>query len=307
MNTEFVYSVLYYSHSPFTNERLNVGVLLYFKDQNKIIFKYPVKGFKKFREIYSDFEEWQLNIGLKSISDRVWYLNNERGLFADVIPDDEILNSILIKDSTALKFCKLSISFSELEDINIISEQYYSLYFSEYGSPARKEKHDESYILKTFKSRLFSENNNAQNYLQKDTVINAPKTSVKFDYVWYNGRPNLVKPISFDLEDESTINHKAIFHYAQLTFVSEEIKKYDASINFLITAPNSNRPSLKSAYKKAVEILSDINIKKEIIDENNLDSYVEHVSKAIHAPTTLFPQKNLWGRSGDNPILPLLE
>lgn len=310
MKTEFIYSILNYVHSPLKKERLNVGIVFYFRDSNQIIFRHP-KGFRRFREFYSDFQEWQLNYALKSISERVFYLNNERGLFSDEIREEELLNNILLEDSTTLRFSKPKRSLSESDDISFLAESYYNLYFSEFGSSVKREKHDEQFILKTFKQKLIEQNENAQNYLQKDSIIEVPKTKVKFEYVWYNGSPNLVKPISFDLEDESSINHKAIFHYAQLGLVSEEINKHNGKINFLITSPSNGNPGLIKAYRKAIDILKDTSVEKVIVDERHLDEFVHEVSRKIHAPKVLFPFKN---KSQTNfpsgtipPTLPLIE
>ncbi len=290
----FVYSILQYSHSPLKEERLNVGILFYFIERDVIVFRHPARGFHKWKNLYADFQEVQLINAIRALKEKIHIINSDRGLFREPLGSDSFLDRILVEDSTVLRFSGIKMSDSEVEDVNAICDNYYELYFSDYGAASKKEKRDEVYIIRTFKQKLLSENHDAKNYLQSDAIIEVPKTRVKFDYVWYNGSANLIKPISFDLEDESSINHKAIFHYAQLNFIAEKVNQNNGKINFLVTKPSSQKPSLTRAYANAIDILNDTKTEKEIIDETNFDQYVESVSKKIHAPDTRFPFKNLW-------------
>ena len=281
MNTFFTYRILTYTHSQLLAEKLNVGILFYFKNPNRLVFRYP-KAFKRLREIYNDFHEWQLKTNLKAIDEKVNSLNVEiNSLFIDTKTENEITNEVLRKDATVLSFSEEKIISDFNGDIDLIVEKLYNLYFSDYKVEFKKEKHDEIYLIKQFKSQLFSKNESAQNLLSKDVQIKSQKTSVKFDYKLKNGIDNLVKPVSFDLEEENSINIKAIQLYGQLSFISDQLK--GNNVDLLISSPNSNNTKLYRAYEVALGILKDIPVKKSIVGEKDVDKYTQMVADKIHS------------------------
>lgn len=282
MNTQFTYRILTYVHSQFLEERLNVGIVFHFRDTDKFVFKYP-KTFKRIKEIYKGFAESQLKFSLRAIEEKINRLNYERtSLFRLIKDETEINNEILLKDATVLHFSELK--FGELySDNQKIIEDFFNLYFSDYNTSFKKDKHDEEYIIRSFKQRLFASNESVQNLLKKDVQVKSTKTVVKFEYAWQNGVENLVKPISFDLEEESSINQKAILFHGQLNFISDEIK--NRSVDLLIgSPPPTAKDSIKTAYKNALDILSEAKVKKNIVEEIALDRYVNRVITEIHSP-----------------------
>jgi hypothetical protein len=283
VNTQFTYWILNYVHSQFIDERLNCGILFYFKNSNTFYFKYPRK-FKRLKDTYHSFKEWQLKASLSAIDEKVKVVNEQNnGLFHQSL-NELTLNSILVKDSTSLIFSDRKDAISNLVNVDELITKYYNLYFSEYKVDFKTIKHDEQYLLKKFKTKLSEKNETLQNYLKKDVLIKSTKTVVKFEYEWHNGVPNLIKPISFDLEDESSINNKAILLYGQLNFIKESLESKNYHIDLLISKPTQENKDLKTAYDKAIDILEGVNINKKLIVESKFDAYIEHVSEKIHAP-----------------------
>lgn len=284
MKTKFTYWILNYVHSQFLEEKLNVAVLFYFRDENKLVIKFP-KKFKRIKDVYNDFEEWQLKSSLRAIEEKIVKLNlSNNGLFFEIKNDTNLIDEVLINDATVLRFSAPKSAVSVSQNFNDIIEKYYSLYFSEYKPEDKKVRHDEEYLLRTFKNKLLIKDSRIQNYLIKDTQVKSQKTTVKFEYEWHNGVVNLVKPISFDLEEENSINHKAILFHGQLNFIKDVVKEKNYNIDLLISAPSRDNNSLFSAYENALDILSDASVKKNIINENALEEYVDHVSEVIHLP-----------------------
>jgi hypothetical protein len=285
--TKFVYHILNYVHSPLLDERINIGILYYFEKTDLFVFRYPEK-YTRIKDIYSDFHEWQLKSSLRAIEENVWRLNNEGAILSSLRDNGKKVEDVLRTDSTTLQFSSEKSAISEHENIDFICESYFKLYFTEYKAPAKKARHDEEYLLRSFKQRLQIKNADAQNLLKKDVFIRSQKTSVKFEYEWHNGRANLVKPISFDLEEETSINQKAILIHGLLNFISAELTQNKFHIDLLLSPPSSNDGGLIKSYRNAVSILKEANADKDIIEENRLDQYVDHVAEAIHAPVN-FP------------------
>jgi hypothetical protein len=279
----FRFTILQYVHSSFLDERINVGILFHFTDHDLFIFKYPEK-FKRIKDLYGDFQEWQLKLNLKALDESVHNLNNEGQIITALRESPKDVAEILRTDETVLRFSETKTAVIESADPKAIANSYFNLYFSEFKSDAKRVKHDEEYLLRSFKQKLIFKNASAQNLLKRDTVIGNSKTSIKFDYEWHNGRANLIKPISFDLEDESSINHKAILLHGQLNFLSNELSNKQFHIDLLVSPPINGSKKLFSAYQNAVNILKETTTDKEIIEESRLENYVDHVAKKIHAP-----------------------
>ncbi len=281
MKTDLTYYILNYFHSQFLGEKLNVGILFHSKNPSKIIFKHP-KNFKRIRELYSDFTESQLKINLNVIEERINILNNKNSLFFDK-ESSNIVSELFRQDATALVFSegKRAIVDGNLE---LAIKDYYNLYFSNYHEPEKKQKHDEEYLLRNFKNRLAIRNSNAHHLLNKDVQIKSPQTTVKFDYKWKNGVENLVKSVGFDLEEESSINHKAILIHGQLNFIADELRNKNYNVDLLISRPETKNKGLLDAYERGIEIIKTAKISKNLIEEDVVDAYVDKVAKEIKSP-----------------------
>lgn len=132
MNTKFTYCLLTYTHSQLLEERVNVGILFHF-ESGKIIFKYP-KSFKRIKELYNNFEEWQLKNNLSAIQDKLNRVSfSNYSLFIDESNKKEVKDELLLIDSTALQFSELKTGYSESESIEVIADNYYHLYFSHFN------------------------------------------------------------------------------------------------------------------------------------------------------------------------------
>jgi len=283
VKNKFTYWILNYVHSQFLEERLNVAILFYFPNENSFVFRYP-KKFKRLKETYNLFQEWQLKASLTAIENKINILNSETNSLFYERPLEILLNKVLKEDATSLVFSQPKDTISFDDNINDSIEKYYNLYFSDYKADFKRTKHDEEYLLRTFKSRLLEKDEKFQNYLKRDIQIKSPKTTVKFEYEWHNGLANLVKPISFDLEEDNSINHKAILLYGQLNFIKDTLSEKKYNIDLLISGPSDNNSHLNSAYQNAIDIISSVGVKKNIVQENDLDKYITHVSAEIHAP-----------------------
>jgi hypothetical protein len=288
MNNGFTYRILAYTHSQFLGEKLNVGILFYFGNDTPLVFKYP-SGFKRVKEVYSDFHEWQLKSNLKAIEDKVHLINDS--IFSTTVDEEELAHDILRNDATVLSFSSPKTISDFTGDINTVVENLYNLYFSHYSKiDIKKNKHDEKYLTQNFKIKLLAKKPDIESLLRKDFEIKSERTSFKFEYKWQNGVPNLVKSVSFDLEEESSINSKAVYLYGHLNILAESIKNNNYNVDLLVAKPSINNKSLFKAYDNALNILQDIQVKKNIIEEKDVDIYINKVATEIHE---ILPPNNL--------------
>ena len=211
-------------------------------------------------------------------------------IFTKTVTEEQLINDVLRNDATVLSFSNPKTISDFNGDINTVIENIYGLYFANYKTGVKKDKHDEKYLALSFKTKLSAKNPNIQHLLKKDFEIESSRTSLKFDYLWQNGVPNLVKSVSFDLEEESSINSKAVYLYGHLNILAESIKNNNYNVDLLVAKPSINNKSLFKAYDNALNILQDIQVKKNIIEEKDVDTYINKVATEIHE---ILPPNNL--------------
>ncbi len=149
MNNTFQHSILKYIHSPYLGEGLNLGILFYFPEAEKFVFRAPEK-LSRIKAAYTDFNE-------ELIKKYVSYFyktaaNFKIGLFDKDLND--IANAYFLpKDNSVLPFLPFEIGLMEKSSIEDIVSDYYKLYFNPYRiRPAAVKKivKNERYIVSRF-------------------------------------------------------------------------------------------------------------------------------------------------------------
>ena len=278
MNTTYKYSILQYVHSQILGETLNVGVLFIFPDHGKIEFYFP-RTFNRIRHLYNSFEEWQLKshlTGLKNKVNRIDHEINTQFDFSSEGLSRLVATDILTPDATALQFSNIYTGITDEIPLEEIVKNQYSVLFENYNEVLDlREKKDEAYIIKSFKSTLFSdkENQRIEKYLKKNKVVKSDKTSLTFEIGWKNTTLNLIKPVGLDLLENYSINTKAITLFAQLNFLKEVAEEEKIRFDLFPSKPTDSK--LFKAYDKALEILELIQANAEIWEEHQVRGYTE--------------------------------
>lgn len=285
LENQFSYRILHYVHSEILGEILNVGILFNFNSSKKLIFKTPI-SFKKLKDVYSDFEEYKLKLYLKAIEYKINSINYQSEIELFPSESKDVSNEIINKDSSVLQFGELRYGLVYASP-EIVAKDYYNLYFSEIKEAPKRIKHDEQFLLKEFKSKLHLANAGVQNYLEPNIEISSSLTTIKFEYKWQNGVPNLIKSVSFDLDDEKSINNKAVLLHGQLNFLAEKINENNCNVDLIVAKPTSNIDALNRAYDKAISILEKIETSKKIHTEEQISEYAQHVADGIKPPPSL--------------------
>lgn len=283
MNSVFHYSLLQYRYAQSLGEVLNVGVLLLFPEQRQAVFLYPER-LGRIRKLYPKFSEKVIRSYLKGIATRARQLSTQPEIFAnyDQHPRQLIDNEILIRDSSALEFSDLKTGVLFTDDLSVFSEQYYKLYLSFYDEEEHQGRHDESYLLKEYKQRL---RQRLQGLLAREAfdhpiTVKPEGTSFayQFAFAWQNGSYNLVKPVSFDLKLEQSINEKATLNVGQFTVLRPYAEKRNARFDVLVARPKDR--GLFKPYEQAIKLLSNQPHVK-IVEEDHLEDYSQKTAEAL--------------------------
>lgn len=278
MTKQFTYSILQYKHNLILGEVLNVGILFYFPLENKFEF---VKGDGyRAKSIYPDFDNSVFNTYLKTITNKVKHhvdLFNEhfdKGDFSKYIHQH-----ILAEDASGLIFKEpVSISNNYI-DISYAIEEYSKLLLP--GIITDKPsviKHNENFILRTFSGYIFEKNKELEKKFTKNEVVKTKHFTIKFDLSWNKGTHNLIKPLSFDLSDEISIQHKAAIIYSQLVDLAEYAKNKNARFDILIARPQHG---LTREFANAIDFIDSVKINKNLITDDNWESYSRNTFSAL--------------------------
>jgi hypothetical protein len=281
MNKQVIYSILQYKHSSVLEEAINVGVLFYFPSESKKLH-FHFTDATRLKPIYADFDIKYFHTVLKAIQSNI-----EKYLYD--IYAIEVLNTnfkeyiglyLLKNDDTALQFSELHSAINVFSSAEKAVEAYTHLLLplSE-KKEAEIIKHDDKFIIKKVKTRLFSYKPELEGHLQKDIEIKTDEVSLKFDLAWQNRSLNLIQPLSFDLQDKHAIQRKTAEYCSYLHWLNEYTKQNNCRIDILLAEPqNSN---LQEAYHKSLQLIENVDSNKTLVLFNEIDAYTDKAAEYL--------------------------
>jgi hypothetical protein len=102
---------------------------------------------------------------------------------------------------------------------------------------------------------------------------------LKFDLAWKEKSTNLVKPLSFDLTEEKSIQEKSLINYGYLDLLGDYAKENNYRFDFIVAKPQNK--TLYKAYDNALGLLELSKAPKRIITENLLKEYSEEAIEEL--------------------------
>lgn len=282
----FQYSLLHYRHSQALDEVLNVGVLVLFPAQSRVCFLYPER-LTRLRNTYRNAPEKTLRAYFKSFLNRAKQLNQEPELFADFHRDPQgfVYREFLPADASSLQFGLLKTSVLYTDDTDVICEQLYEQYLSFYDPTEDVRRHDDTYLKTTYRNKVrtllqsvtpkrpFSENYTIQPEQAQHTVAQS-----RFDFGWQNHSLHLVKSVSFDLQQEQSIQTKAYNNFAEFTLLDSYAQQKKIQFDVLVAAPRER--ALLDVYERALDVLRRTK-SVHLVLENGLEQYAQQTVEAL--------------------------
>lgn len=288
MRTDFyTYCLLKYKHSPFLDESITIGVLIYFSESKKFSFRFS-KNLSRVKSIYDNVPEKTLREYLRQIVDRLQKFESTQ---KDFFPLNDsnlkafLHQTILPIDSGVIQFSSFRTETQEIPE-SLVEEIIFEQYFIE-DIKSVNTTQQEPKILKHLYAELhnsgFSKYANVNRY-RKDVDITTNTGKFTFDFAWKNGVWNLVKPVGFDLKTSEGIINKARTNLGEFTDLDGEINKNEYKCNIIVGRPTNKK--LFSTYDIALTILQK-SPNTEIIEESDLSNYSHKVVEAVSDNSSL--------------------
>lgn len=284
---KYIYSILKYQHSALLGESLNIGVLIYFPTEDKIVFKYS-KNLTRVKAIYELLSEKTIKHYLAQIEHSVHTVaTSEWSFFEDEkyhFFDDFIEKNLLPRDGSVLQFGKSKKAFlhtsSAEETVTYLTNRFI---FETHKDPGSSTIIKEPQLTKKFYgflSHLNFEKINAieDKFYKNYKVVNETGNEFNFDYAWQNGSLNLVKPLSFDLKEAKGIADKAYKNYGLFTDLKSEAEINKLRYDLLVARPSDR--NLFREFDHAINLLSNLQ-KVDIIFEEEIENYSNKAFKAL--------------------------
>jgi hypothetical protein len=285
MKTDFYkYCILKYKHSPFLDESINIGLLVFYGNIGKFSFTYS-KNLSRVKYIYNNVPERTIKEYLKQIDKKIKNFSPNNDVFHKLEIDDFpsfISKYLLPFDGSALQFSNFKTENQHDFKNEFIEEILLNKYFIDdiklqFNQPKEPELIQKFYKnLKGLDFNLI--NKDKKKFFVDYTITNETGNEFKFDYAWQNGSLNLVKPISFDLKESKSIAEKAYKNLGQFIDLENEAKNNNLRYDLILGRPKAK--DLFKDYDHAISLLEKINFAK-IIEENEISNYSLKALEAI--------------------------
>jgi len=283
MENKYTYSLLKYKHSPLLGESLNLGLLVYFNNENRLHFFYA-KNLSRVKCIYPDVPEKIIRNYLREIENKIKLFNkNIDSLYISEIEErfELFVNDyILPRDESSLQFDHkiVAIQYSQSNDKILSHLKKSFIHFDtihkvdkEYEIGKRFYRSVKRYVSEVGKS-------NSPNFYKDYKVKNTTGVEFNFKYAWQNGSLNLVKPLNFDLSEPRHIASKAHQNYGLFVDLKNVAEERNLRYDLIIGEPT--KKGLVKEFNHSIKLLGNLE-KVNLIEENELDIYTQKLIKSI--------------------------
>jgi hypothetical protein len=258
---------------------LNVGLLAYFPGKCRLAFLCPDKLIR-LKFTYPNVPEKTIKLYFKAFEEKIGKLNATPELFAGLELDNAfekfISKEFLSEDSSALQFGEIKKGVQYIDDYKLICNQLYNLYFSVFEHHiSNYNRIDESHLLTKYKNLIKDLGRESYTKENKRLYFDykiSPKEgeSFKFDIGWKNDTLNLVKPVSFDVARNETIQSKAYKYYGQFLDLEDFAAQNNIRFDLLIAKPK--KKELFKTFDNAIALLNKPK-RVELIEQEGLSDY----------------------------------
>jgi hypothetical protein len=188
-----------------------------------------------------------------------------------------ITEHFLKEDATALLFT--DVKQGSYVDIDQTIAYYRDQYLSVYDQNKERDRKDEEYIINKVEEGVKSTNPNFIQEIKREYTVETPYLSQKFDFAWKNGTTNLVTPIGLDLKQKESIERKACTWRGRLETFQNKAREENLKFDLIVSRPEDR--NLFNTYENVLKILEDNKAPKEIIELDNVNTYINKLSRSL--------------------------
>lgn len=269
--------ILQYHHDVITGEFVNVGIILFNKEEKFLKCTVTHKYARLSKFFHAEKTASHVSQAIRSFENSIKKITNELSSKLDYNnfkSIDEITSKVLPKDDSSLQ-CSgtikgLSLDFKKT--FNQLFERYITRYEKNQVKESRTDEEAWSHVYKKY----FDEFGITKKLSKKK--IKTENDTFEFDLTFKNGSLHLYNPVSFDLVDHDSIRQKAYNWKGKLAEIETANEKVD--IHMLLLYPENQNKKDTELIKK---VLQSSTKKKNLhlYTEKNLKSHLKKLKEYI--------------------------
>jgi hypothetical protein len=272
MNTTYNATTLRYVHDVVTGEFANIGVVLYSPEQRYLEARFTT-SYERLNAIFLKIDHLHFRALMRYMANRFDEIAADIRNGLDVPPVTalkDIVRQVLPPDDSSLQWSEPGGGFTE--DVAATLDGLFKRFVERYVAGAEQVSRSDEEIAKPFKARL---GKTADRLAEK--TIATKDYQYDFRFAWKNDVWHLYEPVSFDLVDPGSIREKANKWLGRGVALHEAREKF--KIHFLLGEPRQDET--KKAFENAMHLLSKIPGNKQLVRENELEHFAQHVAEEI--------------------------
>ena len=274
MKTPYHWITLRYVHDVVTGEFANVGVVVYA----------PATRFleARFTSSYERLNLMFVKIDHAHFRALMRYLSNQFEELAIEVRDGletpplnaltEMVRQVLPADHSSLQWSKPGGGFTE--DPSLSLQELFIRLVERYVRGQEQQSRSDEEIAKPFKARL--ERKRVAQLVQPKEIV-TPDYHYEFPFARKNDIWHLYQPVSFDLVDPDSIVEKGVRWFGRASALHESDDEF--KIHFLLGEPK--QAAARKAFDHARHLLEKIPGEKELVRENEVESFADSVAEEI--------------------------
>jgi hypothetical protein len=272
MKSNYSTIILRYLHDVVTGEFANIGVVLYAPDQRFLEARFTA-SYERLNAIFLKIDHLHFRALMRYLTNRFEELGAEILDDLHVPPVNtlsEIVKKVLPPDDSSLQWSQQGGGVTE-DPARVLDESYKRLVERFVAGATQVSRSDEE-IVKPFKAKL-------GRMVEKlsEKTIETKDYQYDFQFAWKNNIWHLYEPVSFDLVDPNSIREKANRWLGRGVALHEVREKF--KIHFLLGEPSQE--GTKAAFENALHLLQKIPSEKQLVRENEVEHFAEHVAAGI--------------------------
>lgn len=247
----YEFALLRYVHDPVGGEFANVGVALLDVDAHRLHFM-TTDRYRRFSEFFRDLDGAAFRSMVRGIerSFRAIDARLQQGDLVDPAPERlaQIIASLLPEDGSAMQASRVMGGVHENPEQRL--QELFAEFVGQYEQSAERIKRTEDVVRRDLDDRIVKAG--LLDRVKFGYPVQAAHYQFEFHTAWQNGKPQVLEPISFDLEQGRSIVEKAVDWSGRLFNLSHGA---EFRFNGLVAPPSD--PTLTNAFQQAIAIMRD--------------------------------------------------
>jgi hypothetical protein len=280
---EYDYCVLQYRHDPASGEALNIGTVLYARNAGFLRVRLQT-GYARLSAAFPEFDSEQY---LKVINRFERSIERSSQSIAQAVSPDTlplldtpldlhaILHSVWEDRGLSYQFGPILPGASDdlSDSLNALYDRYVR---SQQEAPKRVRREDQDVWTGTYRDALRREH--VAEHLVEHT-FKIDDFDYKFDYTFQNGTRHALKPVTLDYADKSGIRERVDRVLGEAKALST---RQDLGMIYLLLGKPRN-PEYMSTYQSARKLLDSIDIKHQIVEEEQAEEFGRELAERMRA------------------------